>query len=83
MHLDKSGTIPPSKPPSPKTIEAMSQARDRFIRTLCGAIILVALTVAYVVALFKELEAASNILVLLSSGLGFLVGTRTSKDSDS
>ena len=43
---------------------------------IIGGILLGLLAIAYIVALFFKVEGASNILVLLGSGLGFLLGGR-------
>jgi hypothetical protein len=41
---------------------------------ILGTAILALLTIAYIVALFCKIEGASSILVLVGSGLGFLLG---------
>jgi hypothetical protein len=76
LHVDNSGSISKPKTQSPKTIQAWSQARDSFTRTLFGGAVLVILAIAYVVALFCKIENANSILVVLGSGLGVLVGSR-------
>ena len=75
--LDKIGSIPKPKTqsgPSPKIIKAHSQARVSFWRTIIGGVVLGLLTLAYIVALFEGVDSASNVLVILGSGLGFLLG---------
>jgi hypothetical protein len=81
IHLDKSGSVNAKRPASPKTIEALAQSRDNLIKTGVGAGILLILTISYIVALFRELEAANNILVLLGSGLGYLWGSKNKADT--
>lgn len=76
IHVDQTGAIPKPKSQSPKVIHAWSQARDSFTRTITGGIILVVLTLAYIVALFLKVDGANNILVMVGSGLGFLLGGR-------
>jgi hypothetical protein len=76
LHLDESGTISKPRTQSPKVIHAWSLARDTYARTVIGGVLLALLTIAYIVALFMKAEGASNILVLLGSGLGFLLGGR-------
>jgi hypothetical protein len=76
VHLDQAGTITKPRTQSPRTIQAWSQARDSFARTVLGGVILGLLTVAYVVALFLKIEGSANILVILGTGLGFLLGSR-------
>ena len=76
IHVDSSGSFAKPRSQSPKVINAWAQARDSFAKTLIGGIILGILTIAYIVALFKEIAAANNILVMISSGLGFLLGGR-------
>ena len=77
-HLDETGSIPKPKTqsgPSPKIIKAHSQARVSFWRTIIGGGVLGLLTLAYITALFKGVDNASNILVILGSGVGFLLGS--------
>ncbi len=81
MNIDQGGSVQTPKAPTPRAIEAQGQSRDSFVRTLAGAIILGVLTIAYLIALFQEIEGASNILVLLSSGLGFLFGGKNKSDN--
>ncbi len=76
VHLDQIGTFAKPRTQSPKVIHAWSQARDSFTRTLLGGVILSLLTIAFIVALFMKVEGASNILVMLGTGLGFLLGGR-------
>ena len=75
LHIEKTGNLPKPRSQSPKTIKALGQARDSFTRILAGGFVLGVLTIAYVVALFNKLEGASNILVVIGSGLGFLLGS--------
>ncbi len=74
LHLDKSGSLPKPKTQSPKTIRAWSQARDSFARIVTGGGVLGVLTIAYLIAVFNKIEGASSILVVIGSGLGFLLG---------
>jgi hypothetical protein len=76
LHVDQSGSISKPKIQSPKVIQAWSQARDSFARTVIGGVVLGLLTIAYIVALFQKIDGASNILVMLGSGIGFLLGGR-------
>jgi hypothetical protein len=76
LHLDQSGSISKPKTQSPKVIQAWSQARDSYTRTVIGGAVLGLLTIAYIVALFLKIDSASNILVMLGGGLGFLLGGR-------
>lgn len=76
LHLDQSGTIPKPRTQSPKVIQAWSQARESYARTVIGGIVLGLLAIAYIVALFMKVDGASSILVMLGSGLGFLLGGR-------
>ena len=76
VHLDKSGSITRPKTQSPKVINALSRAHDTFTRTVCGSIILGLLTIAYLVALCKQIPNAHEILVVVGSALGFLLGGR-------
>lgn len=76
VHLDQVGTIAKPRTQSPRVIHAWSKARDSFTRTLSGGVILSLLTVAYIVALFMKIDDASNILAMLGTGLGFLLGGR-------
>jgi hypothetical protein len=81
IHLDPTGSTPKAKTPSPKTIKAQSDARDSFAKTLFGGLILSVLAVAYLVALFKGIDA-DKILVLLGTGLGFLLGKNTPPNNE-
>jgi len=83
LKVDTSGGIVRPRTQSPKAIRAWSQARDSFTRTVLGGIVLVLLTLAYVVALFQRLEGAANILVVIGSGLGFLLGSGRDRSPDS
>lgn len=76
LHVDQSGSISKPKTQSPKVIQAWSQARDSFARTVIGGVVLGLLTIAYIVALFQKIDGANNILVMLGSGIGFLLGGR-------
>ena len=76
LHVDQSGSISKPKTQSPKVIQAWSQARDSFARTVIGGVVLGLLTIAYIVALFQKIDGANSILVMLGSGIGFLLGGR-------
>lgn len=76
LRLDSSGSIAKQRSQSPKTIEAWSRARESLARTIIGGVILGFLTIAYIFALFLHIDSANNILVLLGSGLGVLLGGR-------
>lgn len=76
VHIDQSGSIAKPRTQSAKVIQAWSQARDSFTRTVIGGCLLGLLTIAYIAALFLKIENANNILVMLGSGLGFLLGGR-------
>jgi hypothetical protein len=76
LHVDETGTLPKPKSQSPKVINAWSQARDSFTRTIFGGVLLSLLTLAYIAALFLKVEGAQSILLLLGSGLGFMLGGR-------
>lgn len=76
LHVDQSGSISKPKTQSPKVIQAWSQARDSFARTVIGGVVLGLLTIAYIAALFQKIDGANNILVMLGSGIGFLLGGR-------
>lgn len=80
VHLDKSGSLP--KAATPKAIQASAKARDSFARIIFGGSILGLLAIAYIAALFCEIEGANNILVILGSGLGFLLGGQDRGASD-
>ena len=81
LHLDKSGAISKPKTQSPKTIHAWGQARESFARVVIGGIILSALAIAYIVAIFMKVDDADKILLVVSSGVGFLLG-RSSRSSN-
>jgi hypothetical protein len=81
IHLDPSGSILKPRTQSPKVIQAWSQARDSFARTIIGGILLALLTIAYIAALFLKVDGASSILVMIGSGLGFLLGGRERSQS--
>lgn len=74
LHVDQSGSISRPKTQSPKAIQAQGQARESLARTVIGGVVLCLLTIAYIVALFQGIDGANNILVLLGSGIGFLLG---------
>ena len=76
LHVDQSGSISKPKTQSTKVINAWSQARDSFTRTVIGGVVLGVLSIAYVVALFMKIDDAHNILVIVGSSLGFLLGGR-------
>lgn len=82
LHLDNSGVIPKPRTQSPKIINAWSQARDSFTRTIIGGVILGLLTIAFIVAMFYKIENANNILVMLGTGLGFLLGGRDNQKNN-
>ena len=77
LHVDESGSIPKPKTQSPQTIRATAEARNRFAQIIIGGIILGFLAIAYAVALFKEISGASEILVVIGSGIGFLLGSNS------
>jgi len=82
LHVDPGGGFTKPKTQSPKAIKAWGQARDSFARTLIGGGVLLLLGIGYCVALYNKLESASNILVVIASGLGFLLGSGRGKTQD-
>jgi hypothetical protein len=82
LHVDRAGEIGKPKTQSPKAIHAWGQAREGFARVVAGGVILGALAVAYIFAVFLQAPEADKILLVLSSGVGFLLG-RGSKSSSS
>jgi hypothetical protein len=72
LHVDPSGKAP--KPQAPKAIQALGQAREGFARVIAGGVILGILAIAYLVALFTKVEDADKILLVVGSGMGFLLG---------
>ncbi len=79
LHLRPSGS---GRPQSPKTIKAHAQARESFVRVVVGGVILGTLSVAYIVALWNKLDGAHDILLVIGSGLGFLLGGRDKSSTD-
>lgn len=67
---------------SPQAIRAQGHARVSFARVVVGGIVLGLLAVGYVIALFNKLDAAHDILLVIGSGLGFLLGSGRDKPSD-
>ncbi len=82
LHVDKAGTLGKPKKQSPKTIQAWANARESFARTICGSVILVLLIISYILTLFCKPEHANNVLVVVGSGLGFLLGSREKPSND-
>jgi hypothetical protein len=80
LHVDESGSIPKPKTQSPQAIRASAEARNSLTQIIIGGIILGLLSLAYIVALFKWISGASEILVIVGSGIGFLLGSN-SRDS--
>ena len=74
LHVDTAGSVGKPKTQSPKTINAWAQAREGFTRIVVAGIVLALLTIAYIVALFMKVEGAQNILLVIGSGMGFLLG---------
>lgn len=82
LHIEPSGRITKPRTQSPKTIHAWGHARESFARVVIGGIVLTILTVTFCIALANENPAADKILILISTGLGFLLG-RGSKSGGS
>jgi hypothetical protein len=84
FHPEVTGTLSPPRPPTPKDRKAASQARNSFAGILIGGAVMILLTIAYIVALFKKLDDAQNILVVIGSSLSLFVINRNNdrKDSD-
>jgi hypothetical protein len=76
LHVDKTGTLGKPKTQSPKTIQAWANARESFTRTVIGGVVLALLVIAYGMALVWKPEHGNGILVVIGSGLGFLLGGR-------
>ena len=74
LNTQGSGSIPTPKTQSTKTIHASGQAREGFTRVVFGGILLAILAIAYVVALFCKIDEADKILLIVGSGIGFLLG---------
>ena len=80
LHVDESGSISKPKTQSPQAIRASAEARNSLAQIIIGGIILGLLSLAYIVALFNGISGASEILVIVGSGIGFLLGSN-SRDS--
>jgi hypothetical protein len=71
IRIDQHGSI---RPHTPKAIDAMGKAREGFARVVVGGVVLGGLTLAYIVGLFMRVPDVHNILVVVGSGVGFLLG---------
>jgi len=74
IHIDKSGTLPRAKVTSPKAIQAWGNARESFARVIIGGAVLVILAIGYLIALSYKMPESDKILLVLGSGLGFVLG---------
>ena len=74
LRLGKSGATVTTRSAPVKTIVATAKARESYVRVIIVGLILSLLTVAYIVALFMKVEGAQSILVIIGSGVGFLLG---------
>ena len=81
LHLDRSGSSR-AKPQTPKAISALGQARESFARTCIAGVVMLGLLIALGIALWKESDHVHSILLILGSGLGYLLGSRDWKSED-
>ena len=79
LHLTSGGS---GRPQSPKAIKAYGQARESFVRVIVGGVVLGILAIGYIIALWNKLEGAHDILLVIGSGLGFILGGRDKSSSD-
>jgi len=73
LQLDRSGSTR-IKPLSPKAIHAQSQARESLARMVIAGILLTIIGIGFVVSLIINDGNMKDILLVISSALGYLLG---------
>lgn len=82
MRVEPGGFASKPKPASPRAIEASGYARDSFTRLIICGVVLLLLIVCFGIAMWQKLEYARDILLVVSSTLGFLAGREYSKKNE-
>lgn len=67
---------------SAKKITAESQSRNSFAKILFAGVILCVITIGWLIALFTKPEVASNLLIVVSGGIGYLLAGKESSQRD-
>lgn len=70
------------RPASPKAIEAAGVARESFARLIICGIVLGMLVICFAIAMWREANYARDILLVIGSTLGFLVGREYGSRND-
>jgi hypothetical protein len=82
LHVIQAGGTTRATQPTPKVITAQSESRNSFARIIIGGIVLGILCIALIVALACRQENVRDILIVLSGGLGYMLGREVSKKGE-
>jgi hypothetical protein len=76
IKLEAGQALKTVKTPTPATIKASATARDIYMRTLGGLILLALLIGVYVIVIFKKPESADALLSIIGTSMGYVLGSR-------
>ena len=74
LQVTKSGSSGRVPVQTAELIRATGEVKENAHRVLIAGVLLGLLAIAYIVALFRDNNAAQGILAVISSGIGFLLG---------
>lgn len=74
LHVDNVGSVPKPRTISPKAIQAQGQVWESLIRVIGGFLIVIILCCAYIYLAINKIEGAQSVLVVIGTGVGFLLG---------
>lgn len=79
LHLEKSGGVTIQRQPSPKSILASGHARESLARVVIVGVVLGLLVVCLGCSLVWRPDQAKDVLLVIGSTLGFLLGRELPK----